>query len=532
MRRDICIALLVVVASAHLASAGGHISFHFNDLLSIDSCTDCSDEARERMECDIFVVGGGNGGLLAAENLARNGQDVCLFEMKDYWGGKIKDKFWPDAPNIEPAPLGGWRYDPAHQELQNILHRFEIPTQQWTSASIGGGSAGGLFEARGETMITNADAGLRVAYPNLPTEIPHPNDPNATLAVTQDALWNFISTDSDEIRKQYFDMWSYLGGRLSPEIRSFMIDGSPWPADYSLENTLTYWNFIAEDSKDVGNQRRPLKGMSTIAIHLAQSAIDNGGRLFLSERVQSVEREDDGTFTVRSGMYKVTAKKLILAVPPAELLEITGNVAKNIQASGEWQSLRGEPVMRIAALFENAWWEPELGKLLLYVTHSTCLTQVVPLKDVSADGYTTLVLSYSSGSCAITHWKKYTETDSDELLKAEVMRSLRYIFPSKEVPEPLDFAYKFWDQSWHVQQPGVFDYRFEDIALWAENPIPGWDVRIVNEAVATHRAWIEGAFRQWRRIEHHYGINEKACGFPNYENLDCCDLEGGSLTPC
>lgn len=82
--------------------------------------------------------------------LARNGDNVCLFERNGRFGGRVFDYFWKNAPDAEPSGNGAMRFYLNHRLVKGVIDRFNIPYRNFTKAAIFGPAAGDtLYEARG-----------------------------------------------------------------------------------------------------------------------------------------------------------------------------------------------------------------------------------------------------------------------------------------------------------------------------------------------------------------------------------------------
>lgn len=130
---------------------------------------------------------------------------------------------------------------------------------------------------------------------------------------------------------------------------------------------------------------KPRGGISDITTALKISAQRFGAKLVLKEKINALERKADG-FDVHTDHFKVSAKKLIIAVPTLPFEAIRGDVAADVKSNVLFGSIQGANAFKAVAIYSSPWWEDYLPKrnrtepiVETFWSASTCLV-LVPYK--------------------------------------------------------------------------------------------------------------------------------------------------------
>lgn len=105
------------------------------------------------------------------------------------------------------------------------------------------------------------------------------------------------------------------------------------------------------------NFTRPDSGLSTISRALQKSAAKLRAKLFKNEQVKVVEENREEQFKMITENYAVSAKKLVITIPPQPMKQIKGSVAEKIQNDSIFQSVGISLSFKGIAVFEEAWWQ-------------------------------------------------------------------------------------------------------------------------------------------------------------------------------
>lgn len=94
------------------------------------------------------------------------------------------------------------------------------------------------------------------------------------------------------------------------------------------------------------------------------------------------------------------------------------------------------------------------------------------------------------------------------VFEVEIKKAVQEVFPEKDVPDPLDMVFKFWDRvAWHVTKAGSNVSR-HDVKNWAKRPFPGEEIYLVGEAYSLEDGWNEGALSSaYSALEEGWGIS-------------------------
>ena len=105
------------------------------------------------------------------------------------------------------------------------------------------------------------------------------------------------------------------------------------------------------------NFSRPDSGLSVLTRELKTVAMKYGAKLYKKEEVRVIEKNQNKQFKIITANYSVTAKRLVVAVPPNRLKQIKGSVAKKIQEDSTFKTIGLFEGFKGFAVFEKAWWQ-------------------------------------------------------------------------------------------------------------------------------------------------------------------------------
>ena len=189
-----------------------------------------------------------------------------------------------------------------------------------------------------------------------------------------------------EKANDFASFYDFITEYLTPEGFQLFAHVNGWLPDYYnppdarsiVELILMYARFK--------NFARPDSGLSAITRALEQSATELGAKLYKNEKIKFMEEYHEDQFKLITTNYAVSAKKLVLAVPPQPMNEIKGSVAEKIKNDSIFQSVGMYEAFKGFAVFEEAWWQyNSTGSRYLadeqrMVSTSDCLGSIFPYK--------------------------------------------------------------------------------------------------------------------------------------------------------
>lgn len=437
----------------------------------------------KQMTCNVVVVGGGISGLYMAETLMRlkKENNVCLFEKDSRFGGRNYDVRFKQAPNIS-INLGSWRVDKKNKRVMDLARRLNIPM-----LSIGK-LTDIFFQARGVRAYTFQSLKEKA----FSTLMSGPFSNMTWLEMYLFAWRNMTKEKALEFPFYRDFMCERLGSEGCELLYARYVD----KRDFYEESTLDKYEFDEAVSYFSYDFYKPRGGISDITTALKISAQRFGAKLVLKEKINALERKADG-FDVHTDHFKVSAKKLIIAVPTLPFEAIRGDVAADVKSNVLFGSIQGANAFKAVAIYSSPWWEDYLPKrnrtepiVETFWSASTCLV-LVPYNGRGPQGEAIIQLSYAWLGCA-AKWGKMSELPRS-IFEAEIKKAVQEVFPDKVVPDPLDMVFKFWDKvAWHETKAGSNVSR-HDVKKWAKRPFPGEEIYLVGEAFSLQVGWNEGA---------------------------------------
>ena len=173
---------------------------------------------------------------------------------------------------------------------------------------------------------------------------------------------------------------------LTPEGSKFYFDIFGYKGDITggALGMAEYYQLL--DAEFTGEEIRPKTGMSAIIRALAKSAEELGAKILAGRNfgIQSISQKF-GKYVLKTfRRKKITATKLVIAVPPGQLKKVDGSVVKKIQSEEEFQSVKAFPAFKAGAVYPRAWWEDltdedtKLYPMERFLSDSNCLGFSVP----------------------------------------------------------------------------------------------------------------------------------------------------------
>ena len=119
--------------------------------------------------------------------------------------------------------------------------------------------------------------------------------------------------------------------------------------------------------------------MSAIIVALEKSAKMLGAKIYTKSKIASIDKNCNSFVLKTATGEKITADKLVIAVPPGSFKKIGGSVARKIQMAEAFKSIKAFPAFKAAAVYPRAWWEDitdeskRLYPMERFLSNSECL---------------------------------------------------------------------------------------------------------------------------------------------------------------
>ncbi|HMV69797.1 MAG TPA: FAD-dependent oxidoreductase [Myxococcota bacterium] len=468
-----------------------------------DDVTDDTDDtdSAETLDCEVVIVGGGAGGLHTAMRLAPSlGDGVCLFEKEAAFGGRIKDEPLDPADPASPRIGTGARRVMEGQQLV-----FDLATELGITLETPPDAAD-LINARGAFAFAKDD--LLSEYPTL-----DPHEDEETWLYDQ---LRFGPARADAASAASFE--AYGTAAVGAEGWAFLHDMSRFRADFSAPlDAAGYLDYLDEEWDVCCAPSYPVGGMSRFIVGMAAAAEADGARLFLSEPVTAIRRDDAGGYTIETSAHTAHAAKVVIAAPPSALDHIEGDVVDDIQAQQAYQDIVGVKVVTISQWWPTSWWldvrRPDDTPIWRAWTTEHCLNFIeIPIEPYAAAQHVTRSVYNDDLDCS-EFWEDLA-ADGIEAVEAEVREGLEHLFVGNGlttdvvIPDPIKTTVQIWPAAWHWLGAGASVTNAELMA-WAADPLDGEEVGLVGEAYNVQRSgWSDGAYKSsWHLLETRYGMS-------------------------
>lgn len=476
------------VASPETAPPGAQDSPQTQPVLAADDTT---------AHCDIAIVGGGVAGLHTALRLAaRHGPRICLFEQDERLGGRVSDIPASDEHSDGPfIQLGARRIMEGQSVLVELARELGIALQKPE-----------MLEELGYTRgmyATHNDDFIRV-FPGL--------DVDRARGGYEVQLYDRLLKGPERAHvDRYPNLRAYAEKVIGVEGCAFLHDTYRFRADHEYDlNAKAYLDYLDEEN-DAGaicpsghcQSLYPVGGMSAYTRGMEQRARDQGVQIHLSEPVLSVDKSPTG-YLIKTARRALTARTLVLALPPVALQQLRGDVIERICAQPEFQALVGVRVTTITQWYAEPWWRgivtPNGRHVWRAWTTGHCINSVeIPLEAYAAAQNAIRVVYNDQSDCA-NLWARLAQGPI-EALEKEVAIGLNHLFANNGVTRPVTIGppsktvFREWPDAWYYLRAGN-RFTNHDIYRWAVQPLPGEDIALVSDGYNPQRSgWADAAYK-------------------------------------
>ena len=391
----------------------------------------------------IVVVGGGIAGLYAAYRLLAKNEDVhvSVYEKASYIGGRIKTVVHQGVT----MDAGAARFNDSHKRL---------------------------FKLFGELGITKD----KDMWP-LTTGKMYIKDTKIHKINTTQHIKNIIQiaekTDPGYLKRITLKL--FMKDHLADSLVDDIMYSFGYNTEFDLMNAYDAIMIFKTDFLDDEIQYYVLReGMNTLIKRLVEK-LEKIGRcnIYTNTGVQDVAKH---SVTLHDGK-KISCDLVVLAITKKTMEALPGlNTNAALQAT--LLSLGNGELMRVFSKFpvdqktQKVWFHD-----IPRVTTNNFIRYMIPLNYEKGS----IMVSYTDGSYA-REWNMLPD------LKGSIMKNLRKLFPTRDVPDPLWMRAFFWDEGSHCWLPGARKYRN------TKELVSKYGYIVCGEVISQHnQAWIEGA---------------------------------------
>lgn len=490
--------------------------------LSVAVTTDPSPQAQPLLaaddttaHCEIVIIGGGVGGLHTALRLAaRYGPRVCLFEQDAALGGRVSDI--PASEEQAGGPfvqLGARRIMEGQSVLVQLAEELGIALQKPE-----------MLEELGFTRgmyATHNDAFIQV-FPTL--------DVDRERGGYEVQLYEKLLRGPERAHvDRYPSLRAYAEKVIGVEGCAFLHGTYRFRADLEYDlNAKAYLDYLDEEN-DAGaicpsghcQSLYPVGGMSAYTRGMEQRVRDLGAQIHLDEAVLSIDRSPAG-YLLKTPRRAITARTLVIALPPVALEKLQGEVVESIRAQPEFQALVGVRVTTITQWYDQPWWRgiitPNGRHVWRAWTTGHCINSVeIPLEEYASAQNAIRVVYNDQSDCA-NLWARLAQGPL-EALEKEVAIGLNHLFANNGVTRPVTIGaprktvFREWPDAWYYLRAGNH-FSNRDIFRWAVQPLPGEDIALVSDGYNPQRSgWADAAYKSSiRYLNQRFGM-----GLPGLE---------------
>ena len=305
---------------------------------------------------DVVVVGGGISGLVAARDVRRAGHSVLVLEARDRVGGRVLNHKLSNGSVVES---GGAFVGPTQDHIQALAKELGVKTfkEYADGNNVYVSSKTGKLEYTGtippDPLILPDAAVLQTRIDQMATEVPVDAPWTADKAVE----WDTISVDQ----------W-LRENTVNPDVRNLLLcylqpafgsDGLDMSLLFFLWYIATAGNETnagtferSSSTPDGAQDSRFVGGSQLVPLTLAQQL---GSRVALNAPVRRITQSSDHV-VVQSDRGSVRAKRVIVAVPPAMVLDIDWYPLIPARREQLLQRMPMGALMKCDAVYKTPFW--------------------------------------------------------------------------------------------------------------------------------------------------------------------------------
>jgi monoamine oxidase len=299
-----------------------------------------------RKEFDVVIIGAGLAGLTAARELRKHDVRVCVLEARDRVGGRTLDHPVGDKHAVEG---GGQWVGPTQTQVLALAKDLGVSTfKSYTKGKTVLSFGGRRLTAAGDDHDESEDMrNVKKALDDLAKEVPLSTPWNARRAKEWDTItvadWLKTKAKKAETRES---VGLEVETALGPAARTSLL----W---------YLFYLHSAGGTKALNTDAQELRFKGGPQAISKKMAADLKGDLFLSSPVKKIDASGGERVDVESKRVRVTAKRVVVAMMPADTRRIEFAPALPAARSGLVKAWVGEPGFKVNVVYGKPFWRDD-----------------------------------------------------------------------------------------------------------------------------------------------------------------------------
>ncbi len=487
----------------------------------------------------VVVVGGGISGIYAGWRLRGcdgsappagklEHPEVAVFEKSIHIGGRIKSFKVRGTDSF--AELGAMRYVPKRHYLVRTLveEKLKLPTMEFPT---GGPNLVAYVRGKHLTLDQIAQDPSVLPYNVAPGERGKSPDtliseaiskvvPNASSLTSEEwkrvretatvAARNPRTGEVSKLALSSLGFQNILSRSLSSEAYKMVTDMGGYDSSMQNAESITSIQEFVNDMAADTTYKTLANGMMDLPNQLQSQFKEAGGQIFTRHDMQNIGYDQEHkcfvlTFEADGESRTVLADQVILAMPqkPLQMLAEKSPLLNRPDLRQMLDQVKGNPMTRIIARYENPWWR-EQG-----ITQGKSVTDL-PLRMVyyhgGEQGKNGYLMIYNDGAHD-EFWAGFQDAGDPNASKRfvaqpalveELGSQLAQMHNRTDLPAPAEVVYRRWAPegiyggAYHTWKPGTRPWETTEkmIQPLAQENLP---LYICGEAYSQAQGWIQGA---------------------------------------
>lgn len=402
------------------------------------------------VDYDICIIGAGISGLYCARELSKAWPDasICVLEKYEFIGGRVST-FKKNIQGVGPIQweAGAGRIHKSHTQTLELLKEYGIDLIPIASG----------IEWRSPLGTEPVEFGRYIQ----------------NLGIDK-ILGEHLS------KKTVHQIIHHLFGRARA---AELTDRYEYRSEI---DTLRADKAISAVLHELGHQEgfSVVKGgFSLLVKALKEDVQKRAVKILRNREVTDIHKIDNAYRVFVKDHIDIKASKVIVTVPRDAVAQI--KCFKNLSIL---KKVTMRPLVRMYAVFptRNGCWFEGIHKFIC----ETPVRYVIPMDPTKG----TIMISYTDGKDA-EYWLNRMKK-GEASIKNEVMKQIRSLFPSLEIPDPIYFKIHPWSDGCSYWTPGT--YSIEKVSMESIVPLPREmpEVYFANESWAEDQCWVNSALVQ------------------------------------
>jgi len=467
--------------------------------------------SNNNINAQYVIMGGGFGGLATAYRMLKpatgatplvsTGSNIVIIEAETRLGGRVDDVLQNGA-YFGNGPL---RIGEAQAMMRCIAKELNVELEYST-----GGQE--YWSVRGAQANDSADGAavdqLAAVFPGA-SDVPPDNSPTTYW---YDFIYFPDASSPINFPNLYANFVEMVKAALGENIFNYLRGTDSFRTDYSNYGARYEWDTFKDAYQDCCSNFYPVGGWSQIIRALTTYLNGKGVRIFTSSQVSCVQQLSTGAYQVyTTNGLRVDVPStgfLFNAMPAGAWPIIGGNLAAQVSAQGQFQSIKSAPAATAVTYWATRWWEQlrtvnaDTGNVpvLRLLTDTECFNRMEFHNTPYTWNQKAVRTAYDDGQC-VEMWKSLLARGGTALIQRTIMEALnrtlsRFNLPAGFViPQPIRTVIDVHDPAWHYIGPG-YNYTACDLLNWAPTPLPGKRICHIGESYGVIRtAWTDAAYR-------------------------------------